>query len=53
MNSFQFPISVSTIKPSLIVAAILRRFFLVVNTFPPVITIGKSVEKLQSFEIAY
>jgi len=53
MNSFQFPISVSTIKSSLIVAAILRRFFLVVNTFSPVITIGKSGEKLQSFENAY
>ena len=35
MNSFQFPISVSIILPSLIVRAILRRFMHQVNTFTP------------------
>ncbi|MDQ1213968.1 hypothetical protein [Pantoea anthophila] len=46
MNSFQVPISVSIIMPSLIVLAILRVFFRQVNTFTPVITIGSSDENM-------
>ncbi|MDF2784937.1 MAG: hypothetical protein K0S95_1472 [Pantoea eucrina] len=42
INSFQFPSSCSTITTSLIVMAIVRRFFLQVNTFSPLITIGRS-----------